>query len=115
VFPGNIGTLFTGAAIAIGSIIANSERALIILMIPYGIHFLLYSRNMFRFVPLEMGKLQKDGTLKCPHKKCYGLTHVAMKYLPNPTETRIVSALVLIELIFAVAVILLEFLRIPFL
>jgi UDP-N-acetylglucosamine--dolichyl-phosphate N-acetylglucosaminephosphotransferase len=115
VFPGNIGTLFAGGAIAIGAIIANAERALIILLIPYAIHFVFYCRNFFRFTPREMGVLKRDGTLKCPYEKCYGLTHVLMKYLKKPTETRIVWYLVLFEIIMAISVVLAEYFNIMFL
>jgi UDP-N-acetylglucosamine--dolichyl-phosphate N-acetylglucosaminephosphotransferase len=115
VFPGNIGTLFAGAAIAVGAILAGAERTFIILMIPYAVHFILYSRNWFEFTPLAMGKIKKDGTLGNPHNKCLGLTHVAMKYLHNPTEKRIVSSILIVELFFAVFAVLYEIFKIPLL
>ena len=113
IFPGNIGTLFAGGAIAIGAIIGNVERSLVILMIPYFIHFLFYSRSFFKFVPKMMGRLQRNGTLKCPYDKCYGLTHWIMKYMRNSTERRIVWRLILFEVVIAVFVIILEYFKIP--
>jgi UDP-N-acetylglucosamine--dolichyl-phosphate N-acetylglucosaminephosphotransferase len=115
VFPGNIGTLFAGAALAVGALIADAEQAFVILMIPYFIHFILYSKSFFsKMTPKAMGKVQKNGTLKCPYDKCYGLTHLIMKYTKQSTEENIMRRLVLMEMGFAVVAVALELFKIRF-
>lgn len=103
IFPGNIGTLFIGGAIAVGAIIGNIERAFFIIMIPYAIHFLLYARSYFKFTPKAMGDYTtKQGVLKTRYKKSYGLTIFLMKYFKNMTESRMVYYLIGIETIFSI-------------
>jgi len=108
VFPGDVGTLFIGACIAVSAIIGNAERALVIMMIPYFIHFLLYSRNLFKFKPQAYGTPQKDGTLKCKYKKSYGLTHFIMLHFKKVTEKKIVYLLFAFEAVFVVLGVMLE-------
>jgi len=107
IFLGNVGTLFVGAAIAVGAILGNIERALIIVMIPYFIHFLFYSRNFYRFKPNMWAVPQKDGTLKCPYKKPMGLMHLLIKKGIN-TEKKVTLYLMGLELVFVLAAVLLE-------
>lgn len=108
VFPGNVGTLFIGAAIGIGAVIGGMIQALVILMIPYGLHFILYSRNKFKFTPRAMGRLKKDGTLSSGYRKSYGLTHVLMNHFEGMTEKRIAYYLIGVESIFAVIAVVAE-------
>lgn len=103
ILPGNIGTLFIGGAIAVGAIIGNIERALVIVMVPYGLHFLLYIRTWFKFTPKAMGDYTtKKGVLKTRAKKSYGLTIFLMKHFKNMTEKSIVYYLIGVETLFSI-------------
>lgn len=108
VFLGNVGTLFIGAALAVGALVGNVERVLVILMVPYFIHFLMYSRNRFRWKPKMWGKPQKDGTLKCQYPKPFGLMHLIMMKFRGATEKKIVTWLICAEVVFAAIAVLLE-------
>ena len=100
IFPGNVGTLFFGAVIAITAIISKVEFALFVIMIPFFIHFVLYSRNLYKFKPNMWGVPQIDGTLKCPYKKPYGLMHLLLLKVPKMTEKKVVNTLLTFEVFF---------------
>jgi len=95
IFPENIGTYAIAAAIASAAIIGNIERVGIIALMPQIIEFFLKARSKFQaenFGTLVKNRLHYNG-------KIYSLTHLLMKYL-KPTEKRLVSYLILIQVLF---------------
>jgi UDP-N-acetylglucosamine--dolichyl-phosphate N-acetylglucosaminephosphotransferase len=120
VFCGNVGTLFIGAAIGIGAIIANREQALLIMMIPYIIHFIMQERIIFEKGkkitdrPRERGMPQKNETIKSPYKKSFGLTHFLMLHFKKMTEKRLVYTLMAFELFFVIIAVLNELFKLHY-
>ncbi|MFH1225426.1 MAG: hypothetical protein V1676_06515 [Candidatus Diapherotrites archaeon] len=115
IFPGNVGALFIGGALAVAAILGNVERTLVIIMIPYFAHFLLYSRNLFRWKPEMWGVPQKNGTLKCGYNRPYGIMHWLIMNRQGMTEKKVVYSLIALEALFAAAAVMAELtrLRIP--
>jgi UDP-N-acetylglucosamine--dolichyl-phosphate N-acetylglucosaminephosphotransferase len=106
-FIGNIGTLFIGSIFAIGAIIGNLKYALLIVMIPYLIHFILQERIVFNEKkllarPRERGIPNSDGTIKSEYNKSYGLTHLLMRHVKNITEKKLVYYLMGIQIVFGI-------------
>jgi len=87
IFPGDTFTYTVGAVLGVSIILGNMERFGILIMIPYGVEFLLKLRS--RMQAECYGLLQDDNTLKPRYKKIYSLTHVVMKLL-KPTEKQLV-------------------------
>ena len=108
IFPGNMGTLFIGAALAITAIIGKMEAALLVVMLPYFAHFLLYSRNLYAWKPNMWGIPLKNGHLKARYSKAYGLMHWMLLREPL-TERQVVARLFAVEGLFVLAAIVLEF------
>jgi len=111
IFPGNVGTLFIGGTIAAAAIIGNSERAFAIMMVPFFLHFLFYSRNFYRFKPNMWAIPQKSGLLLCPYKKAYGLMHWLL-LRGKLAEKGVVHRIFAFEAIFVVLAIALELVKI---
>ncbi len=109
-FPGHVGTLFIGGTIAAAAIIGNSERAFAIMMVPFFLHFLFYSRNFYRFKPNMWGIPQKNGLLLCPYKKAYGLMHWLL-LRGKMAEKGVVYRIFAFEAIFVVLAIVLELIK----
>jgi len=102
IFSGNIGTLLVGSVIAIGAILGNLKYPLIILIIPYALHFILqqrlsWDRKTIKVRPRERGIIDRHGTLRSEYKKAYGLTHLIMQRFKNMTERKLVQYLMLSE------------------
>jgi UDP-N-acetylglucosamine--dolichyl-phosphate N-acetylglucosaminephosphotransferase len=76
VFPGDIMTYSIGALIAGMAIVGNFEKIAVFVFIPYIIETGLKLRGKLK--KQSFGKPQKDGNLKLPFKKFYGLTHVSI-------------------------------------
>jgi UDP-N-acetylglucosamine--dolichyl-phosphate N-acetylglucosaminephosphotransferase len=79
VFPGDIMTYSIGALIAGMAILGNFEKIAVFVFIPYIIEVGLKLRGGLK--KQSFGLPQKDGSLKMPYKKAYGLTHVALLLL----------------------------------
>ncbi len=79
VFPGDIMTYSIGALIAGIAIIGNIEKIAIFFFIPYMIEVVLKVRGKLK--KHSFGIPQQDGSLDMPHKKIYGLEHLAIKIL----------------------------------
>ena len=109
IFLGNMGTLFIGAAIAITGIIGKMEAALVVVMVPYFAHFLLYSRNLYRWKPNMWGIPLKNGFLKPRYSKPYGLMHWLLNK-KRLTERQVVYFVFAVEAVFAAAAVALEWL-----
>ena len=76
VFPGDIMTYSVGALIACMAILGNFEKIAIFIFIPYAIEVVLKSRGKLK--KQSFGIPQKDGSLKMPFNKIYGLTHLSI-------------------------------------
>ena len=79
VFPGDIMTYSIGALIAGMAILGNFEKIAVFVFIPYIIEVGLKLRGGLK--KQSFGLPQKDGSLKMPYKKAYGLTHIALLLL----------------------------------
>lgn len=104
VFPGDSLTYSVGALIGIVAVVANIERALFLLLVPYVIEFFLKLRG--RFQKESFSKLRKDGGLYV--EGIYGLEHLVVwglgKIKKKVTEQNVVHTLWLMEILIAVAV-----------
>ena len=76
VFPGDILTYSVGALIAAMAILGNFEKIAVFVFIPYIIEVVLKSRGKLK--KQSFGIPQKDGSLKMPYNKIYGLTHLSI-------------------------------------
>jgi len=79
VFPGDILTYSVGALIAGMAILGNFEKIALFVFIPYFIEIILKLRG--RLVKQSFGIPLKDGSLKMPYAKVYGLTHFSIWFL----------------------------------
>jgi len=93
VFGGDTLTYSVGAFCAIMAILANQERALIILFIPYAAQFFLKLRGRFR--KESFAKLKEDGTLEPRYDKFYGIENLMVFVL---------YGLYLVEIVFVIIV-----------
>lgn len=105
VFPGDVGNLTIGVAVASAVIIGNLETAGVILMIPYIADFAVKVKTRFPHThqDLKGGKLYpKDGRVK-------GLVHVVMKLFKGISEKNLVLFFIAVELLLASIVLALYF------
>ncbi|MBT3836475.1 glycosyl transferase family 4 [Candidatus Woesearchaeota archaeon] len=104
IFPGDSLTYTVGALIGIIAVVANLEKAFLILFIPYIIQFFLKLRGMFQ--KESFAQIQEDGTLKPKYKKIYGLENLCVKFQNilklKTTEKSTVYWLYAFQLIFVV-------------
>jgi len=100
IFPGDVGNLTIGAALATAVIVGNLESAGAILMVPYIIDFFIKAYNRF---PKSFGEY-RDGKLYPPDGKIKGLVHFVMKMFNGMNEQNLVLFFVGLEAIFAIAV-----------
>jgi len=108
VLDGNTLSYIVGALIACIAIVGNTEKAALILFIPYFIELLLKARGGMRKESFAVPN--KDGSLDVPYQKIYGLEHAAIALLKKikPShkvhEKDVTSSLIFLEVIFAIAV-----------
>ncbi len=76
VFPGDILTYSVGGLIAIMAILGNFEKIAVFVFIPYIIEVFLKLRG--RLKKQSFAVPDKDGSLKMPYDKIYGLTHLSL-------------------------------------
>jgi len=104
IFPGNMLTYSIGALIGCIAILANVEKAALILFIPYFIEFFLKLRGLMQIE--SFAKLNPDGSLLLPEKKLYGIEHLAIliltKLKTKVTELKVVFSLYSLEIILAI-------------
>lgn len=103
VFPGDVGTLSIGTALAVAVIIGNLESAGVILLIPHIIDFFLKAKNKFPHTYHEfIGEklFPKDGLVK-------GAVHLVLKIFNGLSEKKVVNIFIIIELFFGIIVLLL--------
>ncbi|MDH3324201.1 MAG: glycosyl transferase family 4 [Candidatus Peregrinibacteria bacterium] len=79
VFPGDIMTYAVGALIAGMAILGNFEKIALIVFIPYIFEVVLKLRGGLK--KHSFGIPTKDGALKLPYDKVYGLEHLAILIL----------------------------------
>jgi len=97
VFPGDVGNLTIGVAVASAVIIGNLESAGVILMMPYIADFFVKLKNRFPHTHQEL----KRGKLYPKEGKMRGLVHVVMKAFNGITERNLVLFFIAVELVFA--------------
>src|SRR3989344_1906931 len=76
VFPGGTLTYTVGSLIAVMAILGNMEKIAIFVFIPVILEVILKTRG--RLKKHSFGIPQKDGSLKVPYPKIYGLTHLSI-------------------------------------
>ncbi len=103
VFPGDTLTYSTGAMIAIIAILGNIEKFAIILFIPYYIEFLLKARG--GMARESFANLDSDGSLSRPHRRYFGLEHIAIdiirKLKKRAYEKEVVYLILFFQLLIA--------------
>jgi len=103
IFIGDVGTLTIGACIVSAVIIGNFEMAGVVVMAPYLLDFVLKAKTGFPR-EIEFTKLQGH---KLVASRTVGLPSLLMRATKGITEVRLVQTIVLIELVFGAAAILL--------
>jgi len=92
VFPGDMLTYGVGAMIAGMAILGNFEKIALVVFIPYIIEVVLKCRGGLK--KQSFGIPRKDGTLKLPYDKIYGLEHLAIWILGRGATERKVTYLI---------------------
>jgi len=101
VFPGDVGTFGMGAVLACVAILADLERAAVIMFIPYFANAaLFFVGKLKRVPPPREAQMNPDGTLPAP--SIWSLRNIILRIYPMK-EKALVSALLLIVALFAVA------------
>jgi UDP-N-acetylglucosamine--dolichyl-phosphate N-acetylglucosaminephosphotransferase len=97
VFPGDVGNLTIGGALASAVIIGNFESAGAILMIPYVIDFFIKLKNGLPHTFSEI----KNGKLYPKEGRVMGFSHLAMKAFNGISERNLSVLFIAIEGVFA--------------
>ena len=102
VFPGDIMTYSVGALIVGMAILGNFEKIAFIVFIPYIIEAILKSSGKLN--KHSFGIPDKQGNLKMPYPKIYGLTHFSIwflsKFKTKVKEQDVVRLIFVIQIIF---------------
>jgi len=98
IFPGDVGNLTIGAALAAVVVVGNLETAGVILILPYSIDFFIKAYN--RFPSSKWWGEFKDGKLYPVDEKIRGFAQFIMKRMGGVSETKLVLIFVAIELLF---------------
>ena len=108
VFPGDILTYSIGALIASMAILGNFEKIALFIFIPYIIETGLKVRG--RLKKQSFGIPEKNGNLKMPYKKVYGLTHLSIlilsKFRKRVTEKDIVYLIFMFQIVLCLTALL---------
>lgn len=107
VFPGDVLTYSVGALIGTMAILGNFEKIALIVFIPFIIEMILKVRGGMKPPRKQsFGIPQKDGSLKLPYEKIYGLTHFSIwflsKFKKKVYENDVVYFIYLIQFIFII-------------
>ena len=105
VFPGDVGNLTIGAALAAGVIIGNLETAGAILMAPYVVDFFIKAFN--RFPSKGWWGEFRGGKLYPLEGKVRGFAQLVMKKANGISEQNLVLFFIGLEVVFAIIVIIL--------
>lgn len=106
VFPGDIGTLSIGCAVACASIFGNFESFGALLLSLHIVDFFIKLLNGF---PKSFGELKEDGKLYPPENKIKSLVHLIMKVFNGIKELDLVLILYLAQFLVAIFCLLLFF------
>jgi len=99
VFIGDVGTFTIGAVLCAASVLGNCETAGVIVMIPYGLDFLIKVRNR---LPSEgWAGEYRDGELHCPQRGPVSLCQWVMRLGGGVSEVRLVAYLLVLEALCA--------------
>ena len=99
VFPGDVMTYGIGALIAGMAILGNFERIAFVIFIPYIFEVILKVRG--KLGKHSFGVPMRDGSLKMPYDKIYGLEHLAIKILgKRATERKVVYLIHAFQILF---------------
>jgi UDP-N-acetylglucosamine--dolichyl-phosphate N-acetylglucosaminephosphotransferase len=111
VFPGDTLTYSIGALIAGMAILGNFEKIAVFVFIPYIIETFLKVRGKINLgpFPYSFGVPEKDGSLKMPYKKIYGITHLSIFILSKFKKKVYEKDVVYLIFIFQIIIILLAF------
>lgn len=103
VFPGDVLTYSVGALIAGMAILGNFEKIAVIVFIPYILEAILKA-GRGKLKKHSFGIPQKNGSLKKPYDKVYGLTHFSIVFLSKfkkiVTEKDVSRFIFIIQIIF---------------
>ena len=102
VFPGDVGNLTIGAALATAVIVGNLESAGAILMIPYVIDFFIKAYN--KFPSRQWWGDYREGKLHAVEGRARGFAQLVMKLFNGISEQNLVLFFVGLEALFAIAV-----------
>jgi UDP-N-acetylglucosamine--dolichyl-phosphate N-acetylglucosaminephosphotransferase len=107
VFPGDVLTYSVGALIGTMAILGNFEKVAAIVFIPFIIEMILKVRGGMKPPRKQsFGIPQKDGSLKLPYDRIYGLTHFSIwflsKFKKKVYENDVVYFIYLIQFIFII-------------
>lgn len=101
VFPGDVGTFGMGAVLACVAILADMERAAVVMFIPYFVNAVLFFIGKLKRVPPPReAQMNADRTLPAP--SIWSLRSVILRVRPM-REKALVTTLLLIVALFAVA------------
>ncbi|MBI5223052.1 hypothetical protein HY990_01385 [Candidatus Micrarchaeota archaeon] len=109
IFPGDVGTLSIGAALACAVILGNFESLGVLLVLPYVIDFMIKAIN--RFPSRGWAGIYKDGKLYSPEIPISFAQHV-MKHFKGISEQNLVFFFVSLEAVFALVAVLIFVLKI---
>jgi len=101
VFPGDILTYSIGALVAGMAILGNFEKIALIVFIPYIVEVFLKARGKLK--KQSFGIPDKNGYLKMPYNKIYGLEHLAIFVLNKfgrATERKVTYLIYAFEILF---------------
>lgn len=100
VFPGDVGTLGMGAVIACVAVLADLERAAVIMFIPYFANAVLFFIGKLKRVPPPRNaQMNPDGTLPAP--SIWSLRSVILRIHPMK-EKQLVIVLLLLVAVFSI-------------
>lgn len=105
VFPGDVLTYSVGAMVGGMAILGNFEKIAIIVFIPFIIEMVLKLRGGMKPPRKQsFGIPQKDGSLKLPYDKIYGLSHFSIwflsKFKKKVYENDVVYLIFIIQILF---------------
>ncbi len=99
VFPGDMLTYGVGALIVGMAILGNFEKIAVVVFIPYILEVVLKLRGGLK--KHSFGIPDKNGRLKMPYDKIYGLEHLAIKILGDgATEKKVVYLIYIFQILF---------------
>jgi len=101
VFPGDVGTFGMGAVVACVAILADLERAALVMFIPYFVNaFLFFIGKLKKVPPPRDAQMNPDGTLPAP--SLWSLRSIILRMQPMRERALVVTMLLLVA-VFSLA------------